>query len=60
MLDSTIDLVAKIRTALNVQADDSMKEIIAVELDDLDAEAKHYCRCIRDLQQRASDTMSLV
>jgi hypothetical protein len=61
ILDATIDLKARVRDFLNRNGDDAaLKEAIAVELEDFDAEAKHYRRCINDLQQRASDTMSLV
>ncbi|KAJ8114156.1 hypothetical protein ONZ43_g4969 [Nemania bipapillata] len=60
MLDATIDLQARIRSFLDKDGDDALKDTIAVELDDFDAEAKYYRRCISDLQQRASDTMSLL
>ncbi|TGJ81222.1 hypothetical protein E0Z10_g7549 [Xylaria hypoxylon] len=60
MLDATIDLQARIRGFLNRNGDDALKDAITVELDDFDAEAKYYRRCISDLQQRASDTMSLL
>ncbi|KAI0411370.1 hypothetical protein F5X98DRAFT_383864 [Xylaria grammica] len=61
MLDATTDLQARIRVFLDRNGDDdALRDAITVELDDFDAEAKYYRRCISDLQQRASDTMSLL
>jgi hypothetical protein len=60
MLDATIDLKARLQDLLGGGENDAWEEAIAVELADFDAKAKHYHRCISDLQQRASDTMSMV
>lgn len=60
MLDATIDLKARVRDLLGRKRGDALEEAIAVELADFDAKAKHYRRCINDLQRRASDTMSMV
>ncbi|KAI1358710.1 hypothetical protein F5Y08DRAFT_332901 [Xylaria arbuscula] len=60
MLDATINLQARVRGLLEKNGDDALKDAMTVEMNDFDAEAKYYCRCISDLQQRASDTLSLL
>lgn len=60
MLDAIIDLMARVRKFLEQRGEEAVKQAIAVELEDFDAEAKYHRRCISDLRQRASDTMSLV
>ncbi|KAJ3576581.1 hypothetical protein NPX13_g3649 [Xylaria arbuscula] len=60
MLDATINLQERVRGLLEKNGDDALKDAMTVEMNDFDAEAKYYCRCISDLQQRASDTLSLL
>ncbi|KAJ8124953.1 hypothetical protein O1611_g8688 [Lasiodiplodia mahajangana] len=60
ILDATVELQARIRGFLEKNGDGDSDGAIAVELNDFDAEARYYHRCISDLQQRASDTTSLL
>ncbi|KAI0543382.1 hypothetical protein F4679DRAFT_120583 [Xylaria curta] len=60
ILDATVELQARIRGFLEKNGDDCLDGAITVELNDFDAEARYYHRCISDLRQRASDTISLL
>jgi hypothetical protein len=63
VLDAGICLGDRIKGVLekmSAQLTDEVKEAILLELEDFHSEVKYYKRCVIDLQQRSSDTATLV
>ena len=62
-MDAEIHLGERIKGVLekmSTQWTDEMRENISLELEDFHSEAEYYKRCVMDLQQRSSDTATLV
>ena len=63
VLDAGICLGDRVKGVLEKLSDhltEDLKETISFELDDFRSEAEYYKRCVADLQQRSSDTATLV
>ena len=63
LLDASDHLVRNLGFALekmSVELGDEVRKTISHELEDLHSEAEYYMRCIEDLQQRTSDTATMV